>query len=59
MKFLPLIWSNLQRKKLRTVLTLLSIVVALPVLPVVVLPDAPAVAAPDAPPPAVPLTAPE
>ena len=28
MKFLPLIWSNLQRKKLRTVLTLLSIVVA-------------------------------
>ncbi len=28
MKFLHLIWSNLQRKKLRTVLTLLSIVVA-------------------------------
>jgi putative ABC transport system permease protein len=27
-KFLPLIWSNLLRKKLRTVLTLLSIVVA-------------------------------
>jgi putative ABC transport system permease protein len=28
MKFLYLIWSNLKRKKLRTVLTLLSIVVA-------------------------------
>lgn len=28
MKFFPLIWSNLLRKKLRTVLTLLSIVVA-------------------------------
>jgi putative ABC transport system permease protein len=28
MKFLPLIWSNLKRKKLRTALTLLSIVVA-------------------------------
>jgi putative ABC transport system permease protein len=28
MKFLPLIWSNLKRKKLRTSLTLLSIVVA-------------------------------
>jgi putative ABC transport system permease protein len=28
MKFLPLIWSNLQRKKLRTVLTLLSVLVA-------------------------------
>jgi putative ABC transport system permease protein len=28
MKFLPLIWSNLMRKKLRTALTLLSIVVA-------------------------------
>jgi putative ABC transport system permease protein len=28
MKFLPLVWSNLQRKKLRTALTLLSIVVA-------------------------------
>lgn len=28
MKFLPLIWSNLRRKKLRTFLTLLSIVVA-------------------------------
>jgi putative ABC transport system permease protein len=28
MKFLPLIWSNLKRKKARTVLTLLSIVVA-------------------------------
>ena len=28
MKFFPLIWSNLQRKKLRTLLTLLSIMVA-------------------------------
>lgn len=28
MKFLPLIWSNLKRKKLRTSLTLLSIIVA-------------------------------
>jgi putative ABC transport system permease protein len=28
MKFLPLIWSNLRRKKTRTVLTLLSIIVA-------------------------------
>ena len=28
MKFLPLVWSNLKRKKLRTTLTLLSIVVA-------------------------------
>jgi len=28
MKFLPLVWSNLKRKKARTVLTLLSIVVA-------------------------------
>ena len=28
MKFLPLIWSNLKRKKLRTLLTLLSILVA-------------------------------
>jgi putative ABC transport system permease protein len=28
MKFLPLLWSNLKRKKTRTVLTLLSIVVA-------------------------------
>jgi putative ABC transport system permease protein len=28
MKFLPLIWSNLKRKKLRTLLTLLSIMVA-------------------------------
>ncbi len=28
MKFLPLVWSNLRRKKLRTALTLLSIVVA-------------------------------
>ncbi len=28
MRFLPLIWSNLMRKKLRTLLTLLSIVVA-------------------------------
>jgi cell division protein FtsX len=28
MKFLHLIWSNLKRKKLRTSLTLLSIVVA-------------------------------
>src|SRR5690349_16009081 len=28
MKFLPLIWSNLKRKKLRTSLTLLSITVA-------------------------------
>ena len=28
MRFLPLIWSNLKRKKLRTVLTLLSILVA-------------------------------
>lgn len=28
MKFLPLIWSNLKRKKLRTALTLLSILVA-------------------------------
>jgi putative ABC transport system permease protein len=28
MKFLPLIWSNLRRKKLRTALTLLSILVA-------------------------------
>ena len=28
MKFLPLIWANLRRKKLRTLLTLLSIVVA-------------------------------
>src|SRR5580692_10773195 len=28
MKFLPLIWSNLKRKKLRTFLTLLSILVA-------------------------------
>jgi len=28
MKFLPLVWSNLRRKKLRTVLTLFSIIVA-------------------------------
>jgi putative ABC transport system permease protein len=28
MKFLPLVWSNLRRKKLRTLLTLLSIIVA-------------------------------
>src|SRR6266550_6631294 len=28
MKFFPLIWSNLKRKKLRTILTLLSILVA-------------------------------
>ena len=28
MKFLPLIWANLRRKKLRTLLTLLSILVA-------------------------------
>src|SRR5204862_4577655 len=28
MKFLPLIWSNLKRKKVRTSLTLLSILVA-------------------------------
>src|SRR3982751_509800 len=28
MKFLPLIWSNLKRKKLRTLLTVLSILVA-------------------------------
>ena len=28
MKFLPLVWSNLRRKKLRTALTLLSIIVA-------------------------------
>ena len=28
MKYLHLIWSNLKRKKLRTLLTLLSIVVA-------------------------------
>jgi putative ABC transport system permease protein len=28
MKFLPLIWSNLRRKKLRTLLTVLSVVVA-------------------------------
>ena len=28
MKFFPLIWSNLKRKKLRTSLTLLSVVVA-------------------------------
>ena len=28
MKFLHLIWSNLKRKKLRTLLTLLSIIVA-------------------------------
>jgi putative ABC transport system permease protein len=28
MKFLPLVWSNLKRKKVRTLLTLLSIVVA-------------------------------
>jgi putative ABC transport system permease protein len=28
MKFLPLVWSNLKRKKLRTILTLLSILVA-------------------------------
>src|SRR4051794_9233049 len=28
MKFLPLIWANLKRKKLRTVLTVLSILVA-------------------------------
>jgi putative ABC transport system permease protein len=28
MKFLPLIWSNLQRKKLRTLLTVLSVIVA-------------------------------
>ncbi len=28
MKFLPLVWSNLKRKKLRTTLTLLSIIVA-------------------------------
>jgi putative ABC transport system permease protein len=28
MKFFPLIWSNLKRKKLRTILTILSIVVA-------------------------------
>jgi putative ABC transport system permease protein len=28
MKFLPLIWSNLSRKKVRTVLTLLSVIVA-------------------------------
>src|SRR5207248_3094325 len=28
MKFLPLIWANLKRKKLRTLLTLLSILVA-------------------------------
>ena len=28
MKFLPLIWSNLKRKKLRTLLTMLSILVA-------------------------------
>src|SRR5437879_5924060 len=28
MKFLPLIWSNLKRKKARTLLTLLSILVA-------------------------------
>ena len=28
MKFLPLIWSNLKRKKLRTTLTVLSILVA-------------------------------
>jgi putative ABC transport system permease protein len=28
MKFLPLIWSNLKRKKLRTLLTLLSVLVA-------------------------------
>ena len=28
MKYLPLIWSNLKRKKLRTILTLLSVVVA-------------------------------
>ena len=28
MKFLPLIWSNLKRKKARTLLTFLSIVVA-------------------------------
>ena len=28
MKFLPLIWSNLKRKKLRTILTLLSVLVA-------------------------------
>src|SRR5271154_2114131 len=28
MKFFPLIWSNLKRKKLRTFLTLLSILVA-------------------------------
>ena len=28
MKFLPLVWSNLKRKKLRTLLTLMSILVA-------------------------------
>src|SRR5437773_11038793 len=28
MRFIPLIWSNLKRKKVRTVLTLLSILVA-------------------------------
>ena len=28
MKFLPLIWSNLKRKKLRTALTLLSALMA-------------------------------
>src|SRR6266545_1393171 len=28
MRFFPLVWSNLQRKKLRTLLTLLSVVVA-------------------------------
>lgn len=28
MKFLPLIWSNLRRKKARTLLTILSVLVA-------------------------------
>ena len=28
MKYLPLLWANLQRKKLRTTLTFLSVVVA-------------------------------